>query len=124
MSLSWFFPRKPSLDNQLQVRNREPFVVNFARTAQYKNSAIPDIQRRLNEYTSHHAEAAEGVPEGRRPGGSGQGAGGDAQRTSKSHYWLKRYGILAEKDEFIPLDKVLKIVSGGSVINRGLPRLV
>ena len=76
---SRFFSRNPSLDNQLQVRNREPFVVNFARTAQYKNSAIPDIQRRLNEYTSHHAEAAEGVPGGRRAGASGQGAGGAAQ---------------------------------------------
>ena len=42
---SRFFPPNPSVANQLNVRNREPYIVNFARTAQYKNSAIPYMQR-------------------------------------------------------------------------------
>ena len=29
---------------------KEPFFVNFARTEKYKNSAIPQCQRRLNEH--------------------------------------------------------------------------
>ena len=29
---------------------REPFYVNFARTEQYKKSAIPQCQRALNAY--------------------------------------------------------------------------
>ena len=84
---SRFFLRNPSLDIQLQVRN-------FARTAQYKNSANPDIQSRLNEYTSHHAEAAEGVPGGRRPGVSGQGAGGDAQARGLARGQGQGHGVI------------------------------
>ena len=33
-----------------EIRNREKFVVNFARTESYKKSAIPFCQRKLNEY--------------------------------------------------------------------------
>jgi hypothetical protein len=76
---SRFVPRIPSIDNQLQVRDREPYKVNFARTAQYKNSAIPYIQRRLNDNSKITEEAAAGEPGCRRAGGSGQGAGGAAQ---------------------------------------------
>ena len=76
---SRFFPRNPSLDNQLQVRDREPFIVNFARTAQYKNSAIPDIQRRLNENSKNIAEAAERGPGCRSARGSGPETGGAAR---------------------------------------------
>ena len=77
---SRFFPRNPSLDNQLQVRDREPFTVNFARTAQYKNSAIPDIQRRLNENSKNIAEAAARGPGCLPARGSGPEASGAARR--------------------------------------------
>ena len=53
--------------------------MNFARTAQYKNSAIPYIQRRLNEHAKHSAEAAARVSDRRRAEGRGQGPGGAAQ---------------------------------------------
>ena len=55
---SRFFPQNVLDENQVNIRNREPFHVNFARTSQYKNSAIPYIQRRLNEY-SQTLEASE-----------------------------------------------------------------
>ena len=44
---SHMFPTNKS--NEKQVRNREPFQVNFARTEQYRKSAIPYCQRKLNE---------------------------------------------------------------------------
>ena len=44
-----------------------------------------------------------------------------SQRTSKSHYWFKSYGNFAEKSEFFLLDKVVKLVGGGSVINGAYP---
>ena len=47
---SRFFPRNPNLDLTLEARNREEFIVNFSRTKQYQNSAIPFCQRLLNEY--------------------------------------------------------------------------
>ena len=65
---SRFFPQNPSLDNQLLIREREPFKVNFARTTQYRNSAIPYIQRSLNE----HRKSGPGC---RQAGGAGRGAG-------------------------------------------------
>ena len=48
---------------------------------------------------------------------------GDSQslRTSKSHYWFKSYSNFAEKSEYFLLDKVLKLVCGGSVINEAYP---
>ena len=45
-----FFPRNPNLDHTLEARKREEFKVNFCRTKQYLNSAIPYCQRLLNEY--------------------------------------------------------------------------
>ena len=39
----------------------------------------------------------------------------------KSHYWFKSYGNFAEKSEYFLLDKVVKLVGGGSVINRAYP---
>ena len=74
-----YFPQNPVLNNNIQIRDREPFKVNFARTAQYKNSAIPYIQRRLNENSRSVAEAGASGPGCRRAGGTGQGAGGGAQ---------------------------------------------
>ena len=44
------FPLNRNLDNELEVRNRETFQVNFARTDQYKKSAIPACQRILNDH--------------------------------------------------------------------------
>ena len=43
-----FFPLNPDLPNLL-LRDREQFVVNFAHGEKYKNSAIPNCQRLLNE---------------------------------------------------------------------------
>ena len=42
-------------------------------------------------------------------------------RTSKLHYWFKSFINFAEKSEFFLLDKVVKLVSGGSVINGAYP---
>ena len=42
-----FFPLNPDLPN-LQLRDREQFIVNFAHGEKYKNSAIPNCQRILN----------------------------------------------------------------------------
>ena len=45
------FPPNRNLSNENpEVRNREHFHVNFARTQQYKKSAIPYCQRLLNDY--------------------------------------------------------------------------
>ena len=43
------FPRNLSVDTH-PIRNREKFIVNFARTEAYKKSAIPVLQRRLNTH--------------------------------------------------------------------------
>ena len=40
-----------------------------------------------------------------------------SQRAPKSHYWFKSYGDFAE----CLLDKVVKLVNGGSVINGAYP---
>ena len=47
------FPANPNLGNDIHIRNREQFQVNFARTNSYRNSAIPFCQRLLN---SHYRE--------------------------------------------------------------------
>ena len=44
-----------------------------------------------------------------------------SQKTSKLHYWLKSYSIFSEKSDFFLLEKVMKLVGGGSVINRAYP---
>ena len=50
-SLKRLFPTNPAVFNDpLPVRNRELFYVNRARTSAYNNSAIPAIQRRLNQH--------------------------------------------------------------------------
>ena len=42
-------------------------------------------------------------------------------RTSQSHYWFKSYSNFADQSEFFLLDKVVKLVDGGSVINKAYP---
>ena len=42
------FPRNPGYNQR--VRNSEPFTVNFARTTDYRDSAIPFCQRLLNTH--------------------------------------------------------------------------
>ena len=44
------FPVNPQLDENQTIRNQEHFVVNRARTDSYRMSAIPYIQRKLNQY--------------------------------------------------------------------------
>ena len=44
-----------------------------------------------------------------------------SQRTSKLHYWFKSYGDFGEIGGFFLLDKVVKLVGGGSVINGASP---
>ena len=62
---SRFPPKNPNLDLTLEARNREEFIVNFSRTKQYQNSAIPFCQRILKEYmTKQEGQEAEG--EGKR----------------------------------------------------------
>ena len=43
-----FLPLNPDLPN-LQLRDREQYIVNFAHGEKYKNSAIPNCQRMLND---------------------------------------------------------------------------
>ena len=76
---SRFFPSNPSNNNQMNIRDREPFHVNFARTCQYKNSAIPYIQRRLNEHSQTDEASGASGPGRRRAGGSGRKVGGQGQ---------------------------------------------
>jgi hypothetical protein len=44
------FPRNPNLENNIVAREREEFIVNFARTEQYRKSTIPSCQRLLNSH--------------------------------------------------------------------------
>ena len=44
-----------------------------------------------------------------------------SRRTAKSHYRINSYSNFAEKSEFFLLDKVVKLVGGGSVINGAYP---
>ena len=53
-TLNKLFPINPAINEDPHyVRIREPFEVNHARTSAYKNSAIPAIQRRLNQFYSY-----------------------------------------------------------------------
>ena len=45
-----YFPENPNLDLSLVTREREKYHVNFARTRRYQQSAIPYIQRLLNQH--------------------------------------------------------------------------
>ena len=76
---SRFFPRNPNIDNARDVREREEFLVHFARTEQYRKSTIPACQRLLNSYFKERGSApdAEGAGQGagaRSREGAGQGA--------------------------------------------------
>jgi hypothetical protein len=65
-----FFPRNPNQLAEPQIRQREPFKVNFTRTEIYKKSTIPTCQRLLNDYYMEHPErlwngrAHGGMPRG------------------------------------------------------------
>ena len=72
---SRFFPRNPNLDLSIETRNREQFKVNFGRTLQYKNSAIPFCQHLLNDFY-----AKEGEKEREEKGKGGQGEGEEGGR--------------------------------------------
>ena len=62
-----FFPQNQTNTNQ--IRNREKYLVNFASTNFYKNSAIPYCQRLLNTMDEKERDGGEEEPgEGRRPG--------------------------------------------------------
>ena len=86
-----FFPRNPNQLVEPQIRQREPFKVNFTRTEIYKKSTIPTCQRLLNDYYMEHPErlwngrAHGGMPrgeegEGRRRGGEEERRGGEEER--------------------------------------------
>ena len=68
-----FFPRNPNIENTTEVRDREEFVVNFARTKQYQVSAIPFCQRLLNQHYRERWGAEE------TDGGGGGLAGGEGR---------------------------------------------
>ena len=51
-----FFPRNPNNNVNPFIREREPFLVNFVRTENYRKSTIPTCQRLLNSYYGEHPE--------------------------------------------------------------------
>ena len=53
---SRFFPRNPNDHVNPLIREREPFIVNFARTEAYRRSTVPTCQRLLNSYYREHPE--------------------------------------------------------------------
>ena len=53
------FPENQNLENDIDIRNREHFKVNFARTNAYKNSAVPFCQRLLNDHHRNKDQAEE-----------------------------------------------------------------
>jgi hypothetical protein len=59
------FPLNPNLGNVIDIRQRERFVVNFARTQAYQKSAIPFCQNLLN---THFAQLQEEGGDGPREG--------------------------------------------------------
>jgi hypothetical protein len=55
------FPSNPNLETNIEVRNREPYKVNFGRTEAYRKSTIPYCQRMLNEkFLDRRAEGGSG----------------------------------------------------------------
>ena len=81
-----FPPRNPSVGSGQEVRDREEFQVNFARTKQYQDSAIPYCQRLLNNYSrerraGERAGAGAGVGAG---AGAGEGAGAGARAGARA----------------------------------------
>ena len=59
------FPANPNLQNGIDLRQRERFHVNFARTKTYQNSAIPFCQNLLNTHFARLQEEGEGGGDGR-----------------------------------------------------------
>ena len=51
-----FFPRNPNNNVNPFIREREPFLVNFARTENYRKRTVPTCQRLLNSYYGEHPE--------------------------------------------------------------------
>ena len=58
-----YFPENPNLNLTLTAREREKYTVNFARTKQYQQSAIPYIQRLLNLDAKEKERRQEGEGE-------------------------------------------------------------
>ena len=54
-----FFPLNPNLSGAQQVRYREHYKVNFSRTKQYQDSAIPFCQRLLNSHKAQQQKERE-----------------------------------------------------------------
>ena len=50
---SMFFPHNENFTQEPQIRNREPFHVNFSHGEIYKKSTIPTCQRLLNTHFTH-----------------------------------------------------------------------
>ena len=71
-----FFPLNPNLGIAHEVRNREKYAVNFARTNAYKNSTIPYCQRMLNSLEDQEERAGEEAGSQGEQGSREQGAGG------------------------------------------------
>ena len=63
----------PNLNNDQNVRSREKYMVNFAHTEGYRNSAVPFCQRLLNaDAKDREAAARVGSGEGEAGAGAGQ----------------------------------------------------
>ena len=58
-----FFPRNQNQFVQPEIRDREPFKVNFTRTEAYRKSTIPTCQRLLNKYYMDHPARLGQEPE-------------------------------------------------------------
>ena len=71
----------PNLNNDQNVRSREKYMVNFAHTEGYRNSAVPFCQRLLNA-DAKDREAAARVGSGE--GEAGAGAGELARRREEA----------------------------------------
>ena len=69
------------------IRNRENFKVNKARTKRYKKSTIPYLQRRLKAHFEHMS----------RPRRRHQGPGGGQPRTGGSLEGLQGWAVRANR---------------------------
>ena len=73
-----FFPRNPNIGNFTQVREREEFIVNFARTKRYQQSTIPYCQRLLNNHFRENLAPGGPVAGAGERAGAGPSAGAGA----------------------------------------------
>ena len=71
------FPLNTERSNRVSVRHAEKYLVNFARTENYRNSAIPYCQRLLNE---DNKQEQERMKEGRELAGHQGREGARARR--------------------------------------------